>query len=123
MVVSNDVALVSGTAPVEVETIWFNGTEYPVTWTSVTNWTARVPLHAGTNQFSVAGVDIHGQPISGDTDSVTAVYNDSVPSPPGQVVINEIMYNPQLAGAEYVELYNPSDTRTFDRPAAGRCGF
>jgi hypothetical protein len=114
VVVSNDVALVSGTAPVEVETIWFNGTEYPVTWTSVTNWTALVPLQAGTNQFSVAGLDMNGQPIAGATDNVTAVYNGTVPSPAGQVVINEIMYNPPVAGAEYVELYNTSSTLTFD---------
>ena len=114
VVVSNDVALVSGTAPVEVATIWFNGTEYPVTWTSVTNWTALVPLHAGTNQFSVAGVDRNGQPIAGDTNNVTAVYGGTAPSPAGQVVINEIMYNPPVAGAEYVELYNTSGTITFD---------
>jgi hypothetical protein len=37
-----------------------------------------------------------------------------VPSPVGQVVINEIMYNPLLPGAEYVELYNNSTNTTFD---------
>ena len=114
VVVSNDVALVSGTAPVGVKTIWFNGTEYPVTWTGVSSWTVSVPLHAGSNQFSVVGVDIHGQPIAGDTGNVTAVYSGAVPSPVGQVVINEIMYHPPLAGTEYVELYNTTGTTTFD---------
>ena len=37
----------------------------------------QVPLHVGTNQFTVAGVDIHGQPIAGHTDTVTAVYDGS----------------------------------------------
>jgi len=105
---------VSGTAPVAVQTIWINGTLWPITWTSVTNWTALLPLHPGTNQFSVAGLDTHGQPISGASDSVTAVYVVTALAPPGQVVINEIMYNPRSAGAQYVELYNTSGTATYD---------
>ena len=39
---------------------------------------------------------------------------DRCPSPVGQVVINEIMYNPACANAQYVELYNTSTNVTFD---------
>jgi hypothetical protein len=113
-VVSNDVAIISGTAPVDAQTIWFNGVAWPVTWNSVTGWTVLVPLHSGTNKFSVVGVNTQGQPIAGETNNVSAVYNGTVPSPAGQVVINEIMYNPLVAGAEYVELYNTSAGITFD---------
>jgi hypothetical protein len=113
-VVSNDVALVSGVAPVNVNTVWFNGIEYPITWISVSNWTAVVPLQPGTNQFSVVGADIHGQPISGDSANLSVVYNGTLPSPVGQVVINEIMANPATTNAQFVELYNNSTNITFD---------
>ena len=32
--VSNNVAYVTGTAPVNVATVWINGAAYPLTWTS-----------------------------------------------------------------------------------------
>ena len=113
-VVSSDVVLVKGTAPLAVSTFWFNGIEWPVTWTTVTNWTATVPLKPGTNSFTVTGVDLHNQPVPGATSAITAVYNQPAPSPLGQVVINEIMSNPAFPDAEYVELYNRSPTLTFD---------
>jgi len=114
VVVSNDLGYVSGTAPVGVKTVLFNGVEWPVTWTSVTGWTVGVPLLPGTNAFSVVGVDVRGQPIAGASNNVSAVYNGTVPSPAGQVVINEIMYNPLVPNGEYVELYNSSTKFTFD---------
>jgi hypothetical protein len=114
VVVTNDVALVSGTAPVAVQTVEFNGTEWPVTWTSVNAWTATVPLRFGTNVFSVVGVDPNGLPVPGASNSVSAVYSGLLPSPVGQVVINEIMYAPAVANAQYVELYNNSANTTFD---------
>src|SRR5208283_2827436 len=51
--VSNNVAYVSGVAPVAVETVWINGEAWPVTWTTLTNWTVGVPLGSGTNQLNV----------------------------------------------------------------------
>jgi len=114
VLVSNDVALVSGTAPIAVQTFWFNGASWPVTWTSVSNWTARVVLHPGTNQWTLVGVDPHGQPVAVAQTNLAAVYGGTAVSPVGQIVINEIMYNPAFPGAQYVELYNNSSSLSFD---------
>ena len=91
---NNNVAYVTGVAPVNVDTVWINGVAYPLTWTTMTNWTITLPLVNGTNQLSVVGVDRNGQPITGDSNSVSVVCNGTNPSPAGQVVINEIMYAP-----------------------------
>ncbi len=112
--VSNNVAYVTGVAPVNVDTVWINGVAYPLTWTSLTNWIVTMPLVNGTNSLSVVGVDINGQPITGDNGSVNVIYNGANASPVGQVVINEIMYDPAVNDAAFVELYNNSTNLTFD---------
>jgi hypothetical protein len=114
VLVSNNVAYVTGTAPVGVKTVWLNGAEWPLIWTSVTGWQVKVPLEPGTNSFSVMAVDVHGQPMAGTSNSVAAVYNGVMQPPAGQVVINEIMYQPAMPDGQYVELYNTSSNLTFD---------
>ena len=114
VILSNDVAYVSGTAPVNVDTIWINGAAWPLTWTTTTNWTATIPLQPGTNALSVVGVDTHNQPVPGDTTNLTVIYNGTLPSPAGQLVINEIMYHPSMPNAQFVELYNNSTNTAFD---------
>ncbi|HEY5913637.1 MAG TPA: lamin tail domain-containing protein [Verrucomicrobiae bacterium] len=112
--VSNNIAQISGTAPIAAQTLWFNGGDYPLTWTSVSNWTARVPLQPGNNSLSVVGVDWQGQPLPGVSTTVAAAYNGAASSPVGQVVINEIMYNPLVPDGQYVELYNNSSALSYD---------
>jgi hypothetical protein len=111
---SNNVAYVTGTAPVNVDTVWINGVAYPLTWTTLTSWTVAIPLVNRTNNLSVVGVDRNGQPITGDSNAVSVVYNGTNASPIGQLVINEIMYNPVVADAQFVELYNNSTNTAFD---------
>ena len=111
---SNNVAYVTGTAPVNVDTVWINGVAYPLTWTTLTNWVVALPLVNGTNNLNVVGVDRSSQPITGDSNSVSVVYNGTNASPIGQVVINEIMYAPAVANAQFVELYNNSTNTTYD---------
>ena len=63
--VSNDLAYVTGIAPVAVKTVLVNGAAYPITWTSVTGFRVSVPLAPGTNLLSVTGLDLKGQPNHG----------------------------------------------------------
>jgi regulation of enolase protein 1 (concanavalin A-like superfamily) len=116
-VISGNAINVTGSAPVAVKTIWFNGIEYPVTWTSVTTWRATVPLQPGTNLFNVVGVNRAGQPLPGASGSAFAVYNATSPSPLDRIVLNEIMFHPTAPGGQYVELYNTSTSLTFDLSA------
>jgi len=112
--ISNGIGIVTGTAPIGVNTISLNGVLWTVTWTSVTNWVALVPLQVGSNFLSIAGLDTRGQPIGGTSNGVSVVYGGSFPSPVGAVVLNEIMFNPAIPDAEYVELFNTSSNYTFD---------
>ncbi len=114
VLVSNNVAIVTGTAPIGVAVISFNGLNCPLVWRSFTGWTAVVPLQPGTNRFSVVGLDPGGQAVPGATDNFSAAFAGTLPSPAGQVVINEIMSSPLVPGAEFVELYNNSSMFTFD---------
>jgi hypothetical protein len=112
--VSNNLAYVSGVAPVNVKTVWINGVAWPVTWTTLTNWLVAIPLNYGTNVLSVTAVDFHTNVISGDSGSVSVVYNGTNASPVGHVVFNEIMYAPSAPNASFVELYNNSTNTTYD---------
>jgi hypothetical protein len=112
--VTNNLAYVTGTAPVAVDTVWINGQAVPVTWTTLTSWSAIFPLAPGSNELTVTAINITNQPIAGETANLPVVYGGAAPSPVGQIVINEIMYDPTVPDAQYVELYNNSQTNTFD---------
>src|SRR5262249_34289821 len=53
VLVTNDVAWITGTSPITIQNVWFNGAQWPTTWTTVSNWVARVVLQPGTNQWVV----------------------------------------------------------------------
>jgi hypothetical protein len=105
---------ISGVAPLELETIKFNGSEYPLTWTSPLEWTARVPLAQTTNALVIQGYDHRKQPVE-SAQIVRTVVNTQPLEPAARcVVINEIMHHPAVPGAEYVELCNPSEHSIYD---------
>jgi hypothetical protein len=110
----NNLVTLSGTAPVQVQSIQINGVEYPLTWTSVSAWTVTVPVSSPTNLFNVAGFDLYGNAVTNYAGTVTVRYTGLAPSPLGAVVLNEIMYNPAIPDAAYVELFNASATASFD---------
>lgn len=106
---------VTGTAPIAVETLTVNGVPMPVSWTSKVAWSMTLALDERTNVLEFGALDRQGRPLSGFSDSVVVRFTGSTfPSPQGQVVLNEIMYHPDLADAEFVEVYNRSTTATFD---------
>lgn len=112
--VTNNMAYLTGQAPVNVETILVNGSAYPVTWVTLTNWMIAIPLHNGVNLFDLSALDHYGNVIDGDTASVSTNYSDILPSPVGKVVINEIMYSPLNSAGQFIELYNTATNVAFD---------
>jgi hypothetical protein len=111
---SSNLVTITGTAPVTAYSIRINGVEYPLTWTSLSAWTARVPLTAATTELTVQPYDLHGDPTTNAPRKIVVNYTGAAPDPAGSVVINEIMYNPVAPDAAYIELFNASPTLSFD---------
>ncbi|HMJ88214.1 MAG TPA: lamin tail domain-containing protein, partial [Candidatus Acidoferrum sp.] len=104
----------SGTAPIDVRTIEINGIAYSPTWSSITNWNLVVALMSGTNTLDVVGRDRSGNVVSNATTSIHINVTVPVIRPEDAIVINEIMYDPKIVGAEYIELFNRSTNASFD---------
>lgn len=114
--VTNSPVTLGGTGAVTVKSITINGVTYPVTWTTVTNWTVTVPLPEVANLLTLQAYDLHGLILSNawDTLSVTN-YGLLAPKP---VLINEWMAdNSGPTGypdpvdqkfQDWFELYNPN---------------
>jgi len=110
---SNNLVILTGTAPVQVKTIQVNGIEYPVTWTSVSGWTLRLPVSSPTNVLNVVGYDLRGNELTNFIRTVTVKYTGPSPDPQGAIVFNEILYNPTSPDGTYVELFNTANV-SFD---------
>ena len=103
----------SGTAPFSARIITINNIAYPLTWSTVSNWTARVPLTAAANLFTVRGYDAKSNLLANSTKFITVYYAGAVAKPENSLVINEIMFRPQVTNAHYVEIYNRSTNTAF----------
>ncbi|HRT57156.1 MAG TPA: lamin tail domain-containing protein, partial [Candidatus Paceibacterota bacterium] len=110
---SNSIVTLSGTAPVQVHSLRINGVEYPVTWTTLSNWTVKVAVSAPTTPLYIAGYDLWGNALTNFSGSVTVRFTGTSPSPVGKVIISEILCQPLIPGAAWVELHNASAS-TFD---------
>jgi hypothetical protein len=86
---ATNIVNLSGVAPLRVKTITVNGSAWPVTWSTVTNWTAQFTLNARTNTFSIQGLDRAGNLMVGGA-TATITYTGDL-SPPPRVLINEWM--------------------------------
>jgi hypothetical protein len=104
----------SGTAPLEARSILINGAAFPVTWTSISNWTIRIPLLAGTNTLVFTAIDPKGATVAGVSGTIRVNYTGANELPQDRIVLNEVMYNPVFANASYVEIYNTSPSNAFD---------
>jgi hypothetical protein len=111
---SDNLVLLTGIAPVEVKTIEVNGIVYPVTWTTLTNWSLRVPVSAGSNRLAIQGLDVRGGALTNAAAILSVDYTGPVQPPQDYLVINEILYAPAITNASFVEIYNRSSAVTFD---------
>jgi len=112
--VSTNSVTLTGTAPIEVTALKVNDAEYLVTWTSVTNWALKVALAGGTNSFTIQAFDYNGNLLNGGTATIKVAFTGANELPQGRVIINEIMYNPAVPNASFIELLNTSTASTFD---------
>lgn len=103
-----------GSAPVEVAQLHVNGVPWPVEWTTVNTWRIVIPLGGGANSFAITGTNIDGMPIAGLAANVSVTYDGIIDEPEGHLVINEIMMQPEVPGAEFVEIHNRSESTFFD---------
>jgi hypothetical protein len=103
---TNNLLVLGGTAPVEVKTVILNGTAYPVTWSTATNFTMTLTLKPGTNHFVVQGFDRFGVILSNAVASQAVNFTGTVPDPTDAFLISEVMYNPALPGAQFIEIMN-----------------
>ncbi|MGC3961203.1 MAG: lamin tail domain-containing protein [Verrucomicrobiota bacterium] len=109
--------MLSGTASIEVAAMTVNGSLWPVTWTSVANWSMSLPLVSGLNTLNIVGLNRQGQPVAGASATITVNFTGSIVSPP-KIVINEWMASntgfirdPADNDADdWFELYNPTAT-------------
>jgi hypothetical protein len=103
-----------GTAPLEVKSIEVNGVAYPLGWSTVTSWSMVLPVFSGHNELSVKGYDPSGTLVTSANTNVVVDLPGPGDRPEDRLVINEIMYEAETPGAEYIELFNASALSYFD---------
>lgn len=114
LTLSNNLVILTGTAPIKLKDMLVNGVVTPVTWTTMTQWRMVLLANPGLNTYVLSGLDSYGNPVPGVSEIVTADFTGSPVDPAGAIVFNEIMYQPQTPDASFVELFNTSDTVSFD---------
>jgi hypothetical protein len=110
--VPSNYVTITGSAPVTAKDILVNGAAYAISWTNTTNWTLRVPLADGNNTLVISAVDRAGQVLGSRTNLIQ--YTGGAVAPEGNVVLNEIMFDPPVDQASFVELFNAHPTFAFD---------
>ncbi len=112
--VATNFLTLAGTAPIGVKGIRVNGSDYAVTWTTVSNWTMRLLLDPGATSLQLDAYDNAGVALPGLTRQLTITSTAPGDTPEGHLVINEILYHPLEPDAEFVEILNTSTTTAFD---------
>ncbi|MBK8002103.1 MAG: lamin tail domain-containing protein [Verrucomicrobia bacterium] len=105
---TNNLVTITGEAPVQVRTIWVNGIEYPVTWSNVKTFVVQVVVSEPTSNLRIEPISMPGTPIPGLQTNITVNYTGPIAAPESSLVINEVMYNPQVPDASYIEIFNNS---------------
>ena len=110
---NNSFATLVGTAPLNVQHIRVDGVEAPIRWTTLTNWSIRVPLDPGTNTLHLVAYDAAGGTLPELNDTIAVVSTAPVLSAVGSVIISEVMYHSPVRDAEFIEIANRSSTSAF----------
>ena len=116
---SSNIVTITGTAPIDVKFIEIDGIRYPLTWsgtqTAPTGWSLRLPLgFSGTTNYALQAFDRLSNAIPGASRTLSINFAGQVEAPETNIVINEIMFNSLVPGADYIELFNRSAGFTFD---------
>ena len=111
---NRNLVTLTGTAPITVHTLTVNGVAVTPVWTTLHAWRITVPVMAGANALTIVGRDRYGNVISGASSTIAVTYTGVDDSPVGNIVINEIMYNPVIPEASFIELFNLSANTAFD---------
>ncbi len=108
-----NVVLLSGTAPIDVRAVSVNGLVYPVRWTGVNAWQVPVVLPSVENLLEVRGISDTGEELRGAVDRIRVRFTGVEELASDHLVISEIMYQPTVPGAEFVELHNSASHTAF----------
>lgn len=108
--------VITGSAPIELRTLKFNGVEYPLKWTTVSNWSVRIPLHSGNNLVRIQGFDRTGRLLPDATDTLNIISTSSSQGTNNHLLINEWMASNTLTLTDplddkfkdWLELFNPA---------------
>ncbi|HLP78903.1 MAG TPA: lamin tail domain-containing protein, partial [Candidatus Paceibacterota bacterium] len=111
---NRNLVTLTGTAPIGVATITVNDVATQPTWTSVTEWTLNITLQPGVNSLTVIGWDGKGQFVSGAAVAMSINYTGTNEPAQGNVVFNEIMYNPAVPDTEFVEIRSMATNTAYD---------
>ena len=106
----------TGSAPLTVFAIEVDGVQWPVTWTSLTDWTVTLPLTERTQRLVLQGLDRRGNRLPTIVDSITITNSGALANQP--VMINEWMADNSAPGgrvdpdsglySDWFELFNPN---------------
>jgi len=108
IVSSNNLVILTGTAPVEVKDILLNGQPYPVTWTSATEFTLRLVIPPGLAQMTLDGVDRLGNPVPDAMVDFFTDYTGPVVVPSDALRLTEVFYASDMPGTQFIEFVNDS---------------
>lgn len=105
---------ISGSAPLDTESIFANDIPLQLTWSSITEWTAQVALQPGSNMVEIRARDADGNFTGLETLTINYTGSETWP----ELRINEWMAsNPSTSGIldpadsqadDWVEIYNPT---------------
>ncbi len=110
---ASTVLTLGGLAPISARSLTANGIAYPVSWSTISNWSITLTLAGPTNEFTLEARDAAGIVLPGATRSVTVYFNGPVATPEDALVINEIKFNSAASNTAYVEIFNRSTNTSF----------